>query len=396
MSRVLLGLSGGIAAYKACELIRSLRQRGHEVRVIATHNALQFVSELTLQTLSGAPVRSELFSLSDESEISHIELADWADVVLIAPATAASIARVAQGLADDLLSTVCLAARAPLVVAPAMNVNMYRHPATQANLDLLGKRGVHIVGPDEGELACGWVGEGRLVASERLVAEVERVTGSLDLRGEVVVVTAGPTAEPIDPVRILTNRSSGRMGFAIAEEAARRGAEVVLIAGPVALPTPFGVDRVDLETALQMRQAVREALPRSSILILAAAVADYAVAEPSESKIKRECRDRFVLELVQNPDISAEVCREKGSRTVVTFAAETDDVIENAKRKLRGKGCDLVVANDVSREDIGFDVDYNEVVILGPSPEHAVHVPRSPKRDVARAILDRIVEVRRA
>jgi phosphopantothenoylcysteine decarboxylase/phosphopantothenate--cysteine ligase len=395
MSRICLGVTGGIAAYKACELVRLLRLRGHELRVVATEHALEFVSALTLQALSGAPVRHELLEASAESEISHIELADWADVFAVVPATANVLAKLAHGIADDLLTTVALATRAPLVVAPAMNVNMYRHPATQENLDTLAKRGARIVGPGEGELACGWIGEGRLVALDAIVAAVEQCTTEPVLRGEVVLVNAGPTAEPIDPVRVITNRSSGRMGFAIAEAAARRGAEVVLVAGPVALPTPSGVQRIDVETASEMRDAVLAALPRASIAILAAAVADYAPARAEDAKIKREKRDTLTISLVKNPDILAEVVKSRGTRTVVGFAAETDDLLANARAKLARKGCDLIVANDVSRADIGFDVDRNEVLIVGPRPEDVREVPISQKADVAARILDRVLEVRR-
>jgi phosphopantothenoylcysteine decarboxylase/phosphopantothenate--cysteine ligase len=395
MSRICLGVSGGIAAYKVCELVRLLSQRGHELRVVATAHALEFVSELTLQALSGAPVRHQLLEASAESEISHISLADWAEVFAVVPATANVLAKLAHGIADDLLTTVALATRAPLVVAPAMNVNMYRHPATQANLDTLGKRGARIVGPGEGELACGWVGEGRLIELDAIVAAVEQCSTEPVLRGEVVLVNAGPTAEPIDPVRVITNRSSGRMGFAIAEAAARRGAEVVLVSGPVALPTPHGVERIDVETALEMREAVLAALPRATIAILAAAVADYAPEQAFGAKIKREKRDTLTLSLVKNPDILAEVVKLRGSRTVVGFAAETDDLLANARAKLARKGCDLIVANDVSRADIGFDVDRNEVLIVGPGPEDVREVPISQKGEVAARILERVLEVRR-
>ncbi len=394
MSRILLGVSGGIAAYKACELVRELGREGHEVRVIATANALRFVSELSHQAVSGHPVRSGLFSAIDESEISHIELADWPELLLVAPATAQTLARLAHGLADDLLSTVCLATRAPLVVAPAMNVNMFQHPATQANLDLLAKRGVEIVGPDAGLLACGWEGEGRLANLAELVGAVGQRLGRGPLAGEVILVTAGPTAEPIDPVRVLTNRSSGKMGFAIAEEAARQGAEVLLVAGPVALPTPYGVEQVDVETTREMYDAVMAALPRATIVIKAAAVSDYRVAERAEQKIKREVRETLALQLVRNPDILASVAKEGGTRTVVGFAAETEDVLANARAKLERKGCDLIVANDVSRSDIGFDADRNEVHVVGPRPDEVVALPIASKRDVAAGILARIREVR--
>lgn len=390
MSRVLLGISGGIAVYKACELVRLLRRAEHEVRVIATPNALRFVSGLTLQTLSGHPVRSELFSLSEESEISHIELADWAEVLLLAPATANLIARLAQGLADDLLTTVCLATRAPLVVAPAMNVNMYLHPATQANLDTLAKRGAQLVGPGSGELACGWEGEGRLVEPTEIAASLERVLGGGRLESEVLLITAGPTLEPIDPVRVLANRSSGKMGFALAEEAARRGAEVILIAGPVSLPTPFGVERIDVETAAEMHTAVFESLDRATVVIKAAAVSDYTISEPSSRKIKREKSESLSLELVRNPDILAEVGRRKGQRLVVGFAAETERVLEHAREKLVRKGCDLIVANDVSRAGIGFDADQNEVTIVGPEKNDTLVLPLASKHEIAARILDRV------
>jgi phosphopantothenoylcysteine decarboxylase/phosphopantothenate--cysteine ligase len=389
-------VSGGIAAYKACELVRLLVQRGHTLRVVATANALEFVSPLALQTLSGAPVRSELFSLTDESQISHIELADWAEVVVIAPATANVLAKLAAGLADDLLTTLCLAARAPLVVAPAMNVNMYRHPATQENLDRLAKRGVQLVGPGEGELACGWTGEGRLVDLEAIAAAAERAASPGPLRGEVVLIDAGPTAEPIDPVRVITNRSSGKMGFALAEVAARQGAEVILVAGPVALPTPPGVQRIDVGTAREMRDAVLASLPRASFAILAAAVSDYAVSEPASGKLKRDGAERLTLELVRNPDILREVIEAARGQTVVGFAAETENLLANARAKLARKGCQLIVANDVSRADIGFDVDRNEVAIVGPRAEDVVWVAKASKLEVAERILARALEVRRA
>ena len=391
MSRVLLGISGGIAAYKACELVRILRRSDHEVRCVLTPAAARFVSPLVLQTLSGNPVRSELFSSTEESEISHIELADWADVLLVAPATADVVARLAHGMADDLLTTLALATHAPLVVAPAMNVNMFEHPATQANLDLLQKRGARIVGPATGELACGWEGAGRLVELEELAAAAERATGDESWEGEVVLVTAGPTAEPVDPVRVLSNRSSGRMGFALAAEAARRGAEVLLVSGPVALPTPSGVERLDVESARDMRDAVLDALGRATVVIKAAAVADYRVADPHKQKIKKSSEE-LTLRLVRNPDILTEIAKRKGSRTVVGFAAETHDVLAYAWDKLARKGCDLIVANDVAAAETGIGSDRNEVWIMGPTRDDVVHVPAAPKAEVAARILDRIGE----
>jgi phosphopantothenoylcysteine decarboxylase / phosphopantothenate---cysteine ligase len=395
MSRILVGITGGIAAYKSCELVRRLARDGHEVRCVATQNALRFVSPLTLATLSGHPVRSELFDLGEESEISHIALADWPEAVVVAPASAQSLARFAHGLADDLLSTVLLATRAPVVLAPAMNVNMYRHPATQANLDLLAKRGARIVGPDRGELACGWEGEGRLVDLDEITGALRRVLAAPTLAGEVVLITAGPTAEPIDPVRVLTNRSSGKMGFALAQEAVERGAEVVLVAGPVSLPTPHGAQRIDVQTALEMHDAVLEALPRATIVIAAAAVADYRAARAEPSKIKRRDRAELELALVRNPDVSLAVAERKGGRTLVGFAAETEALLENAREKLARKGYDLIVANDVSRSEIGFDADSNEVLIVGPGPDDLARVPFAPKREVAGRILDRIARLRR-
>jgi phosphopantothenoylcysteine decarboxylase/phosphopantothenate--cysteine ligase len=304
------------------------------------------------------------------------------------------MAKLAHGLADDLLSTVCLATRAPLVLAPAMNVNMWRHPATQDNLATLAKRGATIVGPESGELACGWEGEGRLAALDAIAAALRRCLGGASLRGEVVLVTAGPTAEPIDPVRVITNRSSGRMGFALAEEAARRGAEVCLVSGPVALPTPHGVERIDVETALEMRRAVLQALPRATIVIKSAAVSDYRPAAAAEQKIKREGCERMALELVQNPDILREVSEQKGARIVVGFGAETERITEHAWAKLERKGCDLLVVNDVSRRDIGFDSEMNEVQLFGPGRSDVVRVPRATKREIAARILDRVAELR--
>jgi len=395
MSRVLLGVSGGIAAYKACELVRTMVREGQDVRVMATRNGLRFAPQAALEALSGHPVRHTLFDAGEEAEIGHIALADWAEVVAIVPATAHTLARLAHGMADDLLSTVCLATRAPLVLAPAMNVNMYRHPATQENLATLQKRGASVVGPESGELACGWEGEGRLAGLDQVWGAIERALVPQDLRGEVVLVTAGPTAEPLDPVRVISNRSSGKMGFAVAREAARRGAEVLLISGPVAQPTPFGVQRVDVQTAQQMHAAVLEGLERATIIVKAAAVADYRPRTPAAAKMKRAGVSELHLDLVMNPDISADVAARKGARTLVGFAAETERLLENATDKLVRKGYDLIVANDVSRPEIGFDSDRNEVLVIGPQRDQVLRVSEAPKREVARRILDRVLEVRR-
>lgn len=394
--RVLLAVSGGIAAYKVPELVRQLVRAGHEVRCVLTQAAAEFVSPMVLQTLTGAPARSELFDAAEEGEISHIELADWADLVLVAPATADLLARMAAGLAGDLVSTILLATRAPVLVAPAMNVNMWRHPATRENLERLRERGVLIEGPEAGELACGWEGEGRMSDPATLAGRAELLLGGDGWRGVRVLVSAGGTREPIDPVRSITNRSSGKMGFAIAGEAARRGAEVVLVAGPCSLETPQGVRRLDVETALEMEAAVRESFESCQVAVLSAAVADFRPAAPSDRKIKKEDLAPGAglrIELVPNPDILAGISRERGDRVVVGFAAESHDVVEAAKRKLARKGCDLLVANDISRSDAGFDSDTNAVFLVSPGGQ-VEELPLLSKAEVAIRLLDRIEKLR--
>ena len=396
--RVLVAVSGGIAAYKVPELVRILVRAGHGVRCAMTRNAAQFVAPLALQTVSGQSVRTELFDREQEGAIDHIALADWAELVVVAPATADLLAKLAHGIADDLVSTLLLATRAPLLVAPSMNVNMWRHPATQTNVERLRERGVRQVGPEPGPLACGWEGEGRMAEPAAIAAEVERLFGPRTLAAEVVVVTAGGTREPLDPVRALSNRSSGKMGYAIAAEAARRGAEVVLVSAPTALPAPSGVRRVDVETARQMRDAVLAELPRCTVFIGAAAVADFRPATPAARKIKKEELGPgagLTLELVPNPDILAEVGVAKGSRTVIGFAAESHDLVAAARRKLERKRCDLVVANDVTREGAGFDGDTNAVSFVWPGGE-VEELPLAPKREVAERLLDRVEKLREA
>jgi len=396
--RVLLAVSGGIAAYKVPELVRSLRRAGHRVRCALTREAGHFVAPLTLQTLAGEAVRSELFDASAEGEIDHIALADWAEGVVVAPATAHLLARMAGGLADDLVTTLLLATRAPVLVAPAMNVNMWRHPATQTNVSLLRERGVRFVGPAVGALACGWEGEGRMAEPAEIHGALELLLGPQSLLGERVVVTAGGTRERIDTVRALVNRSSGKMGFAIAEEAARRGAETVLISGPVPLATPPGVRRVDVESALEMQGAVRAELPAAGIVVMAAAVADFRPAHPAERKIKKEDLGEgagLTLELVANPDILREISTERGRRVVVGFAAESHDVVEAARRKLARKGCDLIVANDVSRSDAGFESDQNAVWFVWPGGD-VEELPLLHKAEVACRLLDRVEKLREA
>jgi phosphopantothenoylcysteine decarboxylase/phosphopantothenate--cysteine ligase len=389
--RILVAVTGGIAAYKVPELVRLLVRAGHATRCVLTQEARHFVAPLVLQTLSGAAVRTDLFDAAQEGEIDHIALADWAELLLVAPATANALAKLAHGLADDLVAAVALATRAPLLVAPAMNVNMWNHPATRANLAALQERGVRVVGPESGALACGWEGAGRMSEPAEIAAAVELALGTRSLAGERVLVTAGGTREPIDSVRALVNRSSGKMGFAVASEAARRGAEVVLVAGPCALATPAGVRRVDVETALDMRAAVHAELPAASIVVMAAAVADFRPADPVAGKLKKEDVAGATLELrlVENPDILAEISRERGARIVVGFAAESRDVIAAARRKLARKGCDLLVANDVSRSDAGFESDRNAVALLSPDGE-VEELPLLDKRDVAARIWDRV------
>jgi len=390
--RLLLAIGGGIAAYKVPELVRGLRRAGHAVRCAVTPAAREFVTPLVLQTLSGEAVRSALFDPVEEGGIDHIALADWAEAVVVAPATASLLARMAAGLADDLVSTLLLATRAPVLVAPAMNVNMWRHPATQANVARLRERGVRFVGPASGALACGWEGEGRMAEPAEIQAAVELLLGTPSLAGERIVVTAGGTRERIDAVRALVNRSSGKMGFAIAAEAARRGADVVLVAGPASLPTPPGVRRVDVESALEMRDAVVAEFGAASALVMAAAVADFRPAAPAAGKIKKESLPEgagLALELVRNPDILAELSARRGTRVVVGFAAESEDVVEAARRKLARKGCDLLVANDVSRSDAGFESDANAVWFVWPGGE-VEELPLLSKDEVARRLLDRV------
>ncbi len=394
--RILLAVTGGIAAYKAPELVRALRRAGNTVRCAMTSNAAEFVAPLALQAVSGHAVRTELFDPVEEGGIDHIALADWADLVVVAPATANILAKLANGLADDLVSTVALATRAPLLVAPAMNVNMWCHPATQNNVTALRQRGVRMIGPESGELACGWEGEGRMAEPQAIADAAAWMAGSRALAGDVVLVTAGGTREPVDAVRYLGNRSSGKMGFAVATEAARRGASVVLVTGPASLRTPAGVRRVDVETALEMREAVMAELPEATIVVKAAAVADFRVARPEAGKIRKEdlppgsCP---TLDLVRNPDILAEITRTPGDRVVIGFAAEAGDPVASARRKLERKGCDLIVANDISREASGLDADTNAVVFVWPGGD-VEELPSLSKAEVAALILDRVAKLR--
>ena len=390
---VVVGISGGIAAYKAAELVRLLVKEGAEVQVVMTAAAKQFITPLTLQSLSGRAVANELFDLGEEAAVGHIRIADRADLVVIAPATADLIARLAAGLAGDLLSTVVLATKAPLLLAPAMNVNMWEHPQTQDNLRRLVERGVRTVGPDAGPLACGWIGSGRLIEPPVIAAACAAILAPGDLAGRTILVTAGPTHEPLDPVRFLGNRSSGKMGFALAARAAARGARVLLIAGPVALPTPPGVERTDVESALQMQAALLGHLDELDVVIKAAAVADFRPAAAATDKIKKRERPSLTLELVENPDLLAELgARRRAGHPrplLVGFAAETRDLEAYARRKLVEKGCHLLVGNDVSEPGVGFGSDDNRVVIVGEDGS-LLRTDKLPKLRLADQILDRV------
>ncbi len=393
---ILVAVTGGIAAYKVPELVRLLVRAGHATRCILTPEARHFVAPLVLQTLTGSVVRADLFDPAEEGQIDHIALADWAELAIVAPATANSLAKLAHGLADDLVSAVALATRAPLLVAPAMNVNMWNHPATRANLALLQERGVRVVGPEAGALACGWEGAGRMSEPSAIAAAAELALGPRSLAGEVVLVTAGGTREAVDAVRYLGNRSSGRMGFAVAAEAARRGAQVVLVAAPTSLPTPAGARRVDVESALEMRAAVQAELPRATVVVKAAAVADFRPARAWAQKIRKEDLEPGAapsLELLANPDILAEVCQEKGRRVVVGFAAESHDLLASARRKLARKGCDLIVANEITGAEGAFDADASRVSFVWPGGE-VEELPRLSKAEVAAQLLDRIEKLR--
>jgi phosphopantothenoylcysteine decarboxylase/phosphopantothenate--cysteine ligase len=398
--RITLGVTGGVAAYKAAELVRRLQRDDFSVQVVMTRGAREFVTPLTFAALSGQKVITDLFAGPEangdanlDSAIEHIAVAQRTDLLLVAPATADILAKFAQGIADDFLTTLYLATTAPVVVAPAMNVNMWNHAATQANLDVLRSRGVHVVNPDEGYLACGMTGARRLAGQEQIVAAVrEALRFKRDLEGQTVLITAGPTCEDLDPVRYLTNRSSGKMGYAVAEEAARRGAKTILISGPTSLETPNGVQRVDVRTAEEMLRAVSGNFERATIAIFAAAVADYRPAKSFDQKIKRE-KESLTIVLEPNPDILATVAKNKGSRLVVGFAAETERVAENARKKLTAKNADIIVANDVTAEGAGFDVDTN-VVTLFSRDGRDVALPRMSKTEVAQRILDEVIRLR--
>ena len=386
--RIVLGVTGGIAAYKAADLARRLQDAGAQVQVVMTDAATQFVTPMTFQALTGRPVRSSLWDAAAEMAMGHIELARWADRIVIAPASADLIARLAHGMGSDLLSTICLASEAPIALAPAMNRVMWANAATQANVATLRARGMQVLGPGEGDQACGEVGAGRMLEPLQIVAALDISAVPALLAGRRLLISAGPTFEDLDPVRFLGNRSSGKMGFALATEASRMGAQVTLVAGPVSLCTPDRVQRIDVRRAVQMRDAVIAALPGQDVFISAAAVADYMPATTETRKIKKSA-DSLSLELVRTPDIVTEVARHpQRPMLVVGFAAETNDVETHAIGKLQSKGLDLIAANDVAAEGIGFESDDNALTVYSASDRHAI--PKGSKSEVARRLLELI------
>jgi phosphopantothenoylcysteine decarboxylase / phosphopantothenate---cysteine ligase len=395
--RITLGVTGGVAAYKAAELVRRLQQDGFSVQVVMTRSAREFITPLTFAALTGQKAITDLFGDAGEanleSAIEHIAVAQRTDLLLVAPATADILAKFARGIADDFLTALYLASTAPVVVAPAMNVNMWNHAATQENVETLRARGVNVVNPDEGYLACGMTGAGRLAGQGEIIAAVRKALHAVrDLEGQSILVTAGPTCEDLDPVRYFTNRSSGKMGYAVADAAAQRGARVILVSGPTSLDSPGNVERINVRTAEEMRAAVLDKIAGCSIAIFAAAVADYRPAERRDQKIKRD-KESMKIELEPTPDILAEAAGNKGERLIVGFAAETDRVAENARKKLTSKNADLIVANDITAEGAGFDHDSN-VVTLFARDGRDLPLPRMSKSEVAQRILDEVIRLR--
>jgi phosphopantothenoylcysteine decarboxylase / phosphopantothenate---cysteine ligase len=398
--RIALGVTGGVAAYKAAELVRRLQQEKLDVQVVMTRGAQEFITPLTFAALTGQKVITDLFAAAGgapanvESAIEHIAVAQRIDLLLVAPATADILGKFAHGIAEDFLGTLYLATKAPVVVAPAMNVNMWDHPATQENVATLRARGVHVVDPDDGYLACGMTGAGRLAATETIAKKVCEVLGLRhDLDGQTVLITAGPTCEDIDPVRFLTNRSSGKMGYALAEAAQRRGARVILVSGPTDLKVPDGIDWIPVRSTTQMQDAVLARAAEAGIVIMAAAVSDYRPAATRDKKIKRG-EGTFTLELEPTKDILAELGREKKNQVLIGFAAETDSVAENARGKLQRKSADMIVANDVTQEGAGFDTDTN-IVTLYRRDGREFSLPKLNKFEVANRIFDHVLEIQK-
>jgi phosphopantothenoylcysteine decarboxylase/phosphopantothenate--cysteine ligase len=390
--RVVLGVTGGIAAYKAAEFVRLLVKEEVDVHVVMTENAEEFITPLTFQTLSGNPVVTDPFALLEDAEIGHIALADLAELVVILPATANIIGKIANGIADDFLSTMVMATKAPVLLVPSMNVNMWENKALQKNIQTLIGIGYYLMDPGEGELACHWYGKGRLPELNEVVEKMEDLLSPKDLKGEQILITGGPTQEPIDPVRFITNRSSGKMGVALAKMARRRGAEVILITGPGSLPPPRrDIQWVPVRSAEEMREAVFGHLEGSSVVIKSAAVSDYRPKAASEKKIKKGSSE-YILALERTKDILEELGKKKGKRILVGFAAETEDLMANAKKKLLEKNLDLIVANDVSKPGAGFGVDTNQVKVLYPSGQ-VKDLPLMTKEEVAQFILDDVARL---
>ena len=389
---LVLGVTGGIACYKAVELVRLLVKDGFIVQVIMTRGAMEFVRPLTFQTLSGRPVATETFNLTQESEIGHINLADSANLFIIAPATANVIGKIAAGIADDLLTTVLMATQAPVVIAPAMNIHMYENPILQENIRKLRRVGYHFIEPAEGYLACGYEGKGRLPEPEQILEEIHRLVRKKDLVGEKLLITAGPNREPLDPVRYLSNRSSGKMGYALARAGLRRGAEVLLISGPTEIDPPAGAHLISVTTAAEMREAVLEEFPRSTAVIMAAAVTDYRPVDFANQKIKRG-KGPIELRLEPNPDILKEIGARKNGKLLVGFAAETEELMANAEKKLREKNLDIIVANNVTEAGAGFDIDTNVATILDRTG--AVRsLPLMSKEALAEEVLDHLLALK--
>lgn len=391
MAMIAVGVCGGIGAYKSVEVVRGLQKRGHDVVVVMTRSARRFVGELTFEAITRRRVLTSQFEAGANSDIEHIALASGIDLLLVAPATANIIGKFANGIADDFLTSLYLATKAPVLVAPAMNTNMLEHAAVQRNLELLGGRGTYFVDPGAGYLACGWIGKGRLAEPADIVSAAEQLlTPSGPLHGKTVIVTAGPTREPLDPVRFVGNRSSGKMGYALASAARSRGATVVLVSGPSELPPPPGIELIDVTTAAEMRDAVIPRAAHADVVIMAAAVADYAPAASQPQKLHKDA-DTLTVTLVRTPDILAALGRQRGAGErplLVGFAAETSDLVASARRKQREKQVDLVVANDVSRTDAGFEVDTNEVTLVSADGEETL--PLQSKSAIAAQIVQRI------
>ena len=390
--RVVLGVAGGIACYKAVELVRLLVTKGFSVQVIMTREAAQFVAPLTFQTLSGRPVAADLFSLTEESQIGHINLADQAQILVIAPATANIIGKIASGIADDLLTNVVLATQAPVLLAPSMNVHMFENPIVQENIRKLRRLNYHFIEPAEGYLACGYEGKGRLPEAEAVLEEISGLLKKKDLAGERFLITAGPNQEPIDPVRFISNRSSGKMGYALARAAVRRGAEVTLVTGPTSLAAPAKARLIRVKTAAEMRAAVLDSFTESTVVVMAAAVSDYSPAEAAPKKLKKSS-ESLRLDLKRNPDILKELGMKKDGRFLVGFAAETDAVIANARKKLKEKNLDMIVANDVTAEGSGFEWETNIATIIDRSGDVQT-LPLMTKDELADRIFDHIHAVK--